>query len=354
MVEDDGAIDRGRDASGGSGESLEGRLLRRKWWLSGGGLVVAAVVAVVAVLLSTGSPAPKVSTTGNRGGSAEGTGATGTQTGSIAKSGGGGKHVGSFNPNLPVPSGDQAVSLAQAQSMLAAFQSAGQSATYLAGYVESGGANGRTSFTVAQAPPRSLMSLAEQSQSGVNAEVIDNGSGTYNCFVRTTAGPLPQASGALTTVPAGKGMCMVSPPTSSPSSGTTNLTASFGSMFTTVVQHMKSLAAKDPKITGLIDKSTMTVLNMTVQCLDAPVVGMTFCWTPQGALAYVRTVPAKSGQYGSLNLKISPGSGKSSTSTSKVSITLTSYTTSVPASEFNLPGPVVTLPAGSSGAPSGG
>ena len=353
------------EGTGASSESVENDhsskagLSGKKWWLSGGGALVVAIIVVIVVLSSGGTSTIKLAPSGH-GGKPGGSGNTGNTTATTSGKGKvnspGGK-PNNFNPNLPVPPGDKTISIPQAQAMLSGFQSSGQSSTYAATYNESS-AGKTTAFTVAQSPPSSLLSLVDSSQaaSGIKMEVIHNASGTYNCFVRTTAGPLPVSGGSLgTNVAAGKGVCMNAPPASSgQSSSNVDLTGQFTGVLSTVLQHMKALVSKDPKITGLVDTSTQSVLGITMQCLDTPVTGMTFCWTPQGALGYVEISPETSGQYGSLKLNITSKSGKSAQATGPVSITLTSYTTNLPANEFSLPGQVVSLPSSATSPTPGG
>lgn len=352
---DDSSVHDGEAGEGVSeGGSQAHGASHRKWWFSGGGVLAAVIIVIIVLLVANGPATIKVSPSGNgTGGTTSNPGGKGTGRVKTTVPKG---HPNSFNPNLPVPAGDHAISITQAQSLLSGFQSTGQGASYVASYTESGGSS-PTSFTVAQSPPRTLLSLVDSAQagSGLKMEVINTGSGTYNCFVRTTPGPLPTGSNLSTQVAAGKGVCMSVPPSSSTSSLTSSaLTGKFSGVFATVIQHMKALVAKDPKITGLVDESSRTVLGMTLQCLDAPVTGMSFCWTPQGALGYVNISPVTSGQYGSLHLVISNKQGKSTKPSGPVSITLTSYTTSVPANEFTLPGPIIAAPSSSTGSPSVG
>ena len=177
--------------------------------------------------------------------------------------------------------------------------------TYKAVYQITSG--GKTySMTVVQSPPESKLEF--QVSPTLKMVGIDKGNGqVYNCFVHTgSAAAQPQP----TNVPVG-----ICEPGKAPSNGSM---APAASTVSSVASKIESAMGKYPGAKGLVESTTKVVAGIKLSCMV--LAGqMYFCITPQGVEGYMAGVTTKGGG----------------------TMELTSYSSTVSASEFVLPGKVV-------------
>ncbi len=187
---------------------------------------------------------------------------------------------------------------------------AAKSATFKAVYTSTSSGSGPQTITLAQAPPKQSFSTTDSS--GSTSTLLNTGTGTYVCDSSSSAPPTCTSMTGLGGAGALSSIISVY-------NGTSALTA---------IQGWQSIAAAH--LTGVSLTFTKdTIAGQAVRCANWKYQGSstTYCVTDSGVLA-----------------KVSTSGGPTSSSSS--GFELTSFTTSPPASDFELPAgaTVVTIP----------
>ena len=225
------------------------------------------------------------------------------------------------------------VSSAQVSAFISKIKSAA-GLSYQATYVMSGSPNGSTKGTkstsqilvVAQQGKESFFKMTSAGSGGIatgtEMEAIDTSSGNYNCVIPAKGSTATGSTGGSS--PISGPFCTKAASSSSAISYFSQLGQSFTSTLSQLNSHTTSGAGKSTGATGKVAmvETHKKLFGMTLTCVDATPTGssvpssikgevIAVCITPQGILA--------------------------SFSGHGASMTMTSFTTNVPASDFQLP-----------------
>jgi hypothetical protein len=269
--------------------------------------MAAVLVAGVLFLVlpgRSGVPVKKVALQANSRSPGKGTSSTTTST-SKSATGGSQQSIHINVGHLTVPAGQKAVSAATAQALLNNSNAASGKAIYTATYQVTKGSQ-VTSFSVAQDPPDSKLSVSSQ---GISITGYNLSSGSYECFEHSASA----GSSGISSIPAGKSLCIKS--TQAISSSALSPATALVNGVQQAVSHISSQLAKHKgaAAAGMFTESTKTVLGMQMTCLNIAAGVITYCFNAQGIIGYI------------------------SGSTGGGTLQLTSYSTSVPPGTFTLP-----------------